>query len=150
MVSEKIFSCYSHYKPLADKDSPWVWPIWTPGAWLAGFINVITKHCCTQNIKALGLMVSEKIFPFSSIVSLWELMTPWLRPIWTPGAWLAGFIKGITKHGYTQNIKALGLVVSEMFYVFPFITLWELSVTMETKALIQSGLKPKTTFPPAQ
>ena len=36
-------------------------------------------------------------------------------------AWLAGFIKGITKHCYTQNIRALGLMVSEknIFYVFP-------------------------------
>ena len=32
-------------------------------------------------------------------------------PIQTPGAWLAGFMKGITNHCYTQNIKALGLMV---------------------------------------
>ena len=36
------------------------------------------------------------------------------RLIWTPGAWLGGFIKGTTRHCYTQNIKALGYVVSEM------------------------------------
>ena len=59
VVLEKIFSCY---KPLADNDAPSAWPIWTEGAWLAGFIKGITKHCYTQNIKALGLMVSEKIF----------------------------------------------------------------------------------------
>ena len=34
------------------------------GASLAGFIKGYTKHCDTQNIKALGLMVSEKIFMF--------------------------------------------------------------------------------------
>ena len=28
-------------------------------------------------------------------------------------AWLAGFIKGITKHCYKKYIKALGLMVSE-------------------------------------
>ena len=34
-------------------------------------------------------------------------------PVWTPGARLAGFIKRTTIHCYTQNMKALGLVVLE-------------------------------------
>ena len=40
--------------------------------------------------------------------------------ILTPGTWLAGFIKRITIHCYTQNMKALGLVVSEkkIFFLF--------------------------------
>ena len=63
---------------MADNDAPGVWPIWTPGPRLAGIIKGLTKHCFTQNIKALGLMVSEKkiffyIFP---IISLWRPMTP--------------------------------------------------------------------------
>ena len=62
VVSEKIFSCFSYYKPMVDNDIPGAWPIWTPMAWLEGFIKVITKHCYTQNINALGLMVIEKIF----------------------------------------------------------------------------------------
>ena len=37
---------------------------------------------------------------------------------WIPGAWLAGFIKRSTIHCYTQNIKALCLVV-RFFYVSP-------------------------------
>ena len=42
------------------------------------------------------------------------------RSIWSPGAWLAGFIMGTTKHCYIQNIEALGLVVSEIFFsIFP-------------------------------
>ena len=45
---------------MADNDAPGVWPIWTLGSWLAGFMKGVTKHCLTQNIKALGLMVSEK------------------------------------------------------------------------------------------
>ena len=41
----------------------------------------------TQNMKALGLVVSEKkIFYVFSIVSLWELMTPREGPFLTPGA----------------------------------------------------------------
>ena len=54
MVSEKkIFLCFSH-------DAPGAGPVWTPGAQLAGFIKRTTIHCYTQNMKALGLVVSEK------------------------------------------------------------------------------------------
>ena len=35
-------------------------PFLTPGACLAGFIKRTTIHCYTQNMKALGLVVSEK------------------------------------------------------------------------------------------
>ena len=34
--------------------------------------------------------------------------------------------------------------------VFAIITLWELSVAMETRVLIQSGPKPYAAFPPSQ
>ena len=66
---------------MADNDAPGAWPIFTPGSRLAGIIKGLTKHCFTQNIKALGLMVSEKkiFFTFFPIISLWRL-------IWTPGA----------------------------------------------------------------
>ena len=37
-----------------------------------------------------------------------------------PGAWLAGYIKGITKYCYKQNIKALYLLVSETKTFFYF------------------------------
>ena len=45
---------------MADNDNPGAWPIWMPGSQLAGIIKGLTKHCFTQNIKALGPMVSEK------------------------------------------------------------------------------------------
>ena len=62
-VSEKkIFSCFSYNNTMADNEAPGAKPILTQGAWLAGFIKRVTKHCFTQNIKALGLTVSEKIF----------------------------------------------------------------------------------------
>ena len=88
MVSEKkVFSRFSHNKPMADNDAPGAWPILTLGAWLAGFIKRVTKHCFTQNMKALGLMVSEKkIFYVFPIACLWEIMTPGAWPILTPGA----------------------------------------------------------------
>ena len=80
------------------------------------------------------------------IVSLWVLMTPGAGPFFTPGAWswVAEFIKWTTRH------LALGLVVSEKkicFYVFPFVSLGELSVAMETRVLIRPGQKPNAAFP---
>ena len=41
-------------------DAPGACPVWTPGAWWAGFIKRTTIHCYKQNMKALGLVVSEK------------------------------------------------------------------------------------------
>ena len=69
---------FSHYKPMADINAPGAWPFWTSGSLLAGIIKGLTKHCFTQNIKALGLMVSEtKIcFTFFPTISLWRPMTP--------------------------------------------------------------------------
>ena len=55
--------------------------------------------------------------------------TPGARLVWTPETKLAGFTKRTTIHCYTQNMKALGLVVSEkksFLYVFPIVSLWEL------------------------
>ena len=52
---QKNFVCFSH-------DAPGAGPLWTPRAWLAGFIKRTTIHCYTQNMKALGLVVLEKIF----------------------------------------------------------------------------------------
>ena len=72
---------FSHYKPMADNDAPGAWPILTPGSLLAGIIKGLTKHCFTQNIKALGLMVSEKkVFYVIVLLYIW-------RPMTSPGAW---------------------------------------------------------------
>ena len=38
----------------------------------------------------------------------------------------------------------------DLFYVFPIVSLWELSVAMETRVLVRPGPKPNTTFPPPQ
>ena len=102
---ERFFKCFSHYKPMADNDAPGAWPIRIPGTLLAGIIKGLTKHCFTQNIKALGLMVTEKkIFRCFPIISLRRPMTPGAWPTLAPGAWLAGFIKGTTKRFYILNI----------------------------------------------
>ena len=65
---------------------------------------------------------------------------PWAGLLGTPGARLAGFIMKTTIHCYTQNSKALGLVVSEknIFYVFPIVCLWEL-MTPEAGSFFNPG-----------
>ena len=88
VVSEKIFLSFSH-------DAPGAGPVWTPGSWLAGFIKRNTIHCYKQNMKALGLVVSEKMCFF-----VFSHDAPGAGPIWTPGARLAGFIKRTTVHCY--------------------------------------------------
>ena len=61
----------------------------------AGFIKRNTIHCYKQNMKALGLVVSEK-----KIFFCFSHHAPGARPVWTPGARLAGFIKRTTIHCY--------------------------------------------------
>ena len=62
MVSEKkLFYVFSH-------DAPGFGSAWTPGAHLAGFvagfIKKTTLECYTQTMKALVLVVSEKMIFF--------------------------------------------------------------------------------------
>ena len=109
---------------MVDNDITGAWPVWTPGAPLAGFIKRNTIHCYKQNMKALGLVVSEK-----KIFLCFSNDAPGAWSVWTTGARLAGFIKRITCiYCYKQNMKALGLVVSEnrrrrFFYVLPMMLL---------------------------
>ena len=56
----RSFFMYFPYKSMVDKDMPGAWPVWTPVAPLVGFIKRSTIHCSTQNMKALGHVVSEK------------------------------------------------------------------------------------------
>ena len=92
-LHRRFFLCIS-IMSMAGNDMPGAWPVWTPGASLAGFIKRSTIHCSTQNMKALGHVVSEKktffyVFP---VVSLWELLTPRSGAILAPGARVAGFM----------------------------------------------------------
>ena len=65
---------------------------------------------------------------------------------------MAQFMYRTISHCYIPNIKAVGLVVSEkkIFLVFPIVSLWDLSVAMETTILIQSAPKPNAINPPTQ
>ena len=57
---------------------------------------------------------------------------PGAGPFLTPGARLAGFIKKITIHTKYQSSRPYGYGEEDIFYVFPIVSLWELSVAMET------------------
>ena len=97
---------------MADNDAPGAGPVWTPGAWLAGFIKRNTIHCYTQNMQALGFVVLEKKIFF------------YIFPMSPPGgARLAEFIKRTTIHCYKQNMKALSHEVSEKKILFMFFPL---------------------------
>ena len=63
---------------MVDNDMPGVWPVWTPGAPLAAFIKESIIHWSTQHMKALGHMVSEKIF------FCFSHDAPGAGPVWTP------------------------------------------------------------------
>ena len=64
VVSEKKIFLYFHH------DAPGAGPVWTPGACMAGFMKRTTRHCYTQNMKALGSgpcgFREEDFFIFSS------------------------------------------------------------------------------------
>ena len=75
----EIFFIYFHYKSMVDNDMPGAWPVWTPVALLAGFIKESIIHWSTQHMKALGHMVSEKIFLRFSHDARGA------GPVWTPG-----------------------------------------------------------------
>ena len=145
LVSEKkIFFYVFSIVSLWELMTPGAGSFWTPGPWLAGFIKRSTKHCHAQNMKDLGLVVSEK-----KIFYIFPKTPPGAGPVWTLGARLAEFMKRTTRHCYNQNMRGLGLVVSEkkIFICFSIVSLWELSVAMETRVLIRPGQKPNTTFP---
>ena len=68
---------------LWEQMTPRTWPIWTTGAWLARFMQGITKHRYIHKILDVGLIVLEF---FYSIYSQWAIMTPRVWTILTPGA----------------------------------------------------------------
>ena len=111
--------------------TPGAGPFLTTGARLAGFKEDHYTLLHTKHESSEPVVLEKKSFRSSHDA-------PGAVPVWTPGVWLAGFIKRTTMQCYTQNMKALGLVVLEktIFYVFPIVSLWELFVAMETRVPI--------------
>ena len=112
---EEDFYMYSHYKTMADDDAPRVGPVWIP----APEDHYTLLHTKYESSGSCGFGEEDFFYVFP-IVSLWELSTPRVGPFLTPGAWLAGLIKSTTTHCYIQNMKALGLLVSEKKIFFMF------------------------------
>ena len=113
---EEDFLCYSHCMSMGAND-PWGGAIFDP----RGMVGRIYKedHYTLQHTKYESSgpcgFGEEDFLCFSYDAT-------WAELIWTPAARLEGFIKRITIHCYIENMKALGLVVSEkkiFFYVFP-------------------------------
>ena len=96
---------------MVDNDMPGAWPVWTPGVPLAALIKESIIHWSTQHMKSLGHMVSEKkiFLCFSHDAPGQGLYGP------QGHSWkdLKQNLKRTTIHCYTQNMKAVGLVVSE-------------------------------------
>ena len=67
---------------MTDNDAPGAWPVFTPGAWLAGFIKRTTIHCLHTKYECSGPcgFGEEDFFYVFTIVGLWELMTSGLGP----------------------------------------------------------------------
>ena len=96
-------------------------------------------------MKALGHVVSEKkiFFMFCPITPRGgACIDPW------------GTVGRIYKedhytmlHTKYERSGTCGFGEEDFFYVFPIVSLWELSVAMETRVQIRPGPKPNATFP---
>ena len=125
-------------------------PFLTPGAWLAGLTKRTTILCYTQNMKALGLVVLEKIFLSFSHCKSMGANDPRGGAIFDPRS-MVGRIYEEDHCVYiaTQKYESFGPCgFVEDFLCFSHCKSMELSVVMETRVLIRPGLKPNATFPP--
>ena len=122
---EEDFFMYFHYKSMVDNDMPGAWPVWTPG-----FIKRSTIHCSIENMKALGLVVSEKkiFFCFSHCKSM-GANDPQGGAIFDPRGMVGRIYK---EYHYTllhtkyECSGPCGFGEEGFFYVFPIVNLWEL------------------------
>ena len=113
----------------------------------SGELKRTTTHCYIQNMKALGHVVSEK--------KIFLCFAP-TRPRGGTCMDPRGTVGRIYKedhytllHTKYERSGTCGFG-EEDFFVFPIVSLWELSVAMETRVPIRPGLKPNATFPPPQ
>ena len=133
---------------------PQAGPVWTPGAWLAGFIKRTTIHCYTQNMKALGFVVSEKktFLCFSHCKSM-GANDPQNRAIFDPRSMVGRNYKEDhykllhTKH---ESSGPCGFGEEDFFLCFSHCkSMGAMEVAMETRVPILPDPKPNATFPPS-
>ena len=85
MSEKNIFTCYSYYKPLADKDAS-LGVANVDLRDMAGFIKGNTKHCYTLHKSSWPHGFREEhCFMFSYFKSV-GTNYPGVYPVWTPGA----------------------------------------------------------------
>ena len=82
---------------------PGVWPVWNPGAWLAGFIKRTFIHCYPHNRKALGLVFRGRIFCCVSHCKSMVANDPRDKTTFDPRGMVGQFIKKTTLNA-TQKI----------------------------------------------
>ena len=113
-----------------------------------GFIKRTTTHCYIQNMKALGHVVSEK-----KIFLCFAPSRPWGGACMDPRGTVGRIYKEdhyTLLHTKYERSGTCGFGEEDLFFVFPIVSLWELSVAMETRVPIRPGPKPNATFPPPQ
>ena len=127
---EDFFPMYFHYKSMEIMTCQ-VRGLYGPQGLSAGFIRTSTIHCSTQNVKALGHVVSEKkiflMFFFSNCKTM-EVTDPRGGAIFDPRDMIRRIYAKLQITMLHNYIEALDLVVSEkkILHVFPFIKLWQM------------------------
>ena len=99
---------------MVDNDMPGAWPVWTQGAPLAGFIKRNTIHCYKQNMKALGLVVSEK-----KIFLCFSHDAPGAWPMWTTVGRIYKEDHYILLQTKYESSGSCGFGEEDFFYVLP-------------------------------
>ena len=101
----KSFPIYFNVKLL----TPGAGPFLTPGGYFQQYMWRTSRCCNTQNMKALGLVVSEKkIFKSFPIYFNVKLLTPGAGPFLTPG----GFFQQEGHGPYIAHLRAWGSLVT--------------------------------------
>ena len=114
----KTFPIYFNVTILTPGPGPFL----TPGGFFQQYMWRTSRCCHIPNMKALVLMVLEKkIFKTFPIYFNVKLLTPGAGSFLTPGGFFQKYMWRTFRCCNTQNMKALGLVVSEkkIFKSFP-------------------------------
>ena len=105
---------------MTDNDTPGAWPIWTPGSRFARIIKGLTKHCFTQNNKALGLMVSgnKNFFYVFSYYKSMEANDPRVVANLDPRGMIGRIYEGYLKGAKYIGFRPCGFR-EDCFHIFP-------------------------------
>ena len=148
VVSEKkTFLCFSHCKSMGAND-PRGGAIFDP----RGMIDRIYKkdHYTLLHTKYEGSGPCGFGEDFFYVLPHYA---PGVGSVWYPRGTVGRIYKEdhyTLLHTKYERSATCGFEEEVFFYVFPIVSLWELSVAMETSVPIRPGPKPNATFPPPQ